>query len=51
RAAAAWSLVQIGTKDALEAAAEHADDRAYTVQVEAERAEELLAAAAEEPTA
>lgn len=38
RAAAAWALVQIGTEPALEAAAAHADDRAYLVQTEAEKA-------------
>ena len=43
RAAAAWALRQIGTKEALEAAAEHADDRSFLVQSEAEAAEEALA--------
>jgi hypothetical protein len=36
RAAAAWALRQIGTEAALEAAADHADDRSYLVQHEAE---------------
>jgi len=44
RASAAWALVQIGTEDALEAAAEHADDSSYLVSVEAERAAEALGA-------
>jgi HEAT repeat protein len=43
RASAAWALNQIGTRSALEAAAEYAGDRAYLVQVEAERADEALA--------
>ncbi|QGN07498.1 HEAT repeat domain-containing protein [Halorhabdus sp. CBA1104] len=38
RASAAWALNQIGTERALEIAAEYADDRAYVVQVEAEKA-------------
>ena len=44
RASAAWALVQIGTERALEAAAEHDDDRAYIVQAEAEKAREATAA-------
>jgi HEAT repeat protein len=44
RASAAWALVRIGTERALEAAARHDDDRAYTVQVEAERARQATAA-------
>ncbi len=44
RASAAWALVQIGTERALEAAAAHDDDRAYTVQVEAEKARDATAA-------
>jgi HEAT repeat protein len=44
RASAAWALVQIGTERALEAAAEYDDDRAYTVQVEAEKARDATAA-------
>jgi len=46
RASAAWALVQIGTEAALERAAEHADDRAYIVEVEAERAADALGAEA-----
>ncbi|MFB6161008.1 MAG: HEAT repeat domain-containing protein [Haloferacaceae archaeon] len=42
RAAAAWALRQIGTREALEAAAAYADDRAYIVQHEAERAAAAL---------
>jgi HEAT repeat protein len=42
RAAAAWALRQIGTESALEAAAEHTDDSAFTVQHEAELASEAL---------
>lgn len=38
RASAAWALNQIGTKEALEIVADYADDRAYLVQAEAERA-------------
>mgnify|MGYP000238814830 FL=1 len=38
RASAAWALNQIGTERAKEIAAEYADDRAYVVQVEAEKA-------------
>lgn len=44
RSSAAWALVQIGTERALEAASEYADDRAYTVQVEAEKARNATAA-------
>lgn len=44
RAACAWALVQIGTEDALEAAAEHDDDRAYTVQAEAQKARDATGA-------
>jgi hypothetical protein len=42
RAAAAWALRQIGTEAALEAAAEHADDRSFLVQNEAEIAASWL---------
>jgi HEAT repeat protein len=42
RAAAGWALRQIGTREALEAAAEHGDDRSYLVQHEAERAADSL---------
>ncbi|MFB6201145.1 MAG: HEAT repeat domain-containing protein [Halorhabdus sp.] len=38
RASAAWALRQIGTERALDVAGEYADDRAYVVQVEAEKA-------------
>ncbi|CCQ32770.1 phycocyanobilin lyase alpha subunit protein [Halorhabdus tiamatea SARL4B] len=38
RASAAWALNQIGTERAIEIAAEYADDRAYVVQTEAEKA-------------
>jgi hypothetical protein len=38
RASAAWALNQIGTEEALEAAAAYADDRSYIVQHEAEKA-------------
>jgi HEAT repeat protein len=54
RAAAAWALRQIGTETALEAAAGAADDTAFVVQHEAERAAETLASSdtdAEAPTA
>jgi HEAT repeat protein len=43
RAAAAWALRQIGTRDALAAAAEYEDDRSFLVQTEAEAAREALA--------
>jgi hypothetical protein len=43
RAAAAWALRQIGTEAALEAAAEHAGDRSFLVQSEAEAARDALA--------
>ena len=39
RASAAWALNQIGTAEALDAAREHADDRSFLVQTEAEKAE------------
>lgn len=42
RGAAAWALVSIGTEAALEAAAEHVDDRAYLVQHQAEVAAAAL---------
>jgi HEAT repeat protein len=42
RASAAWALVQIGTEDALEAAAEYADDRSYIVEQEASAAADAL---------
>jgi hypothetical protein len=42
RAAAAWALRQIGTQDALEAAAAYTDERSYLVQHEAELAADAL---------
>jgi hypothetical protein len=42
RASAAWALNQIGTEEALEAAGEHADDRSYIIQSEAQRASNAL---------
>jgi HEAT repeat protein len=45
RASAAWALVQIGTREALEIAAGYADDESYLVEVEAKPAEDALAAA------
>ncbi|WP_276261601.1 HEAT repeat domain-containing protein [Haloglomus litoreum] len=42
RAAAAWALNQIGTERALESAAAYADDRAFIVQDEAQRAADAL---------
>jgi hypothetical protein len=44
RASAAWALRQIGTRSALEAASEHADDRSFLVQAEVEKAKDALAA-------
>ncbi len=38
RASAAWALRQIGTEDALDEVADYADDRAYLVQAQAEKA-------------
>ena len=43
RASAAWALVQIGTERALAIAAEYDDDRVYTVQVHAQRANDVIA--------
>ncbi|WP_144901530.1 HEAT repeat domain-containing protein [Halobellus captivus] len=52
RAAAAWALRQIGTEEALEAAAEYTDERSYLVQHESELAADALGDAdAETPTA
>ncbi|MCG1002628.1 MULTISPECIES: HEAT repeat domain-containing protein [Halobacterium] len=51
RASAAWALVQIGTERALEAAAEYADDRAYIVEQEAQKAADALDAGAAEAAA
>ncbi|MFW5916961.1 MAG: HEAT repeat domain-containing protein [Halorubrum sp.] len=45
RAAAAWALRQIGTRDALETVAEYADERSFLVSTEAEKAERSLDAA------
>ncbi|MFA9516027.1 HEAT repeat domain-containing protein [Halopenitus sp. H-Gu1] len=42
RAAAAWALRQIGTREALEAAADYDDERVFIVQTEAEKAQETL---------
>ncbi|WP_435096846.1 HEAT repeat domain-containing protein [Halarchaeum sp. P4] len=42
RASAAWALYQIGTAEALEAAAEHTDTRSFLVQSEAEKAAAAL---------
>jgi hypothetical protein len=52
RAAAAWALRQIGTRAALEAAAEYTDERSYLVQHEADLAADALDDTdAEAPTA
>jgi HEAT repeat protein len=54
RAAAAWALRQIGTEEALEAAAAYTDERSYLVQHEADLAAAALGdddADAEAPTA
>ena len=45
RAAAAWALRQIGTRRALERAADYTDDRSYLVAHEATRARDALDAA------
>jgi soluble cytochrome b562 len=42
RASAAWALNQIGTEKALDAAREHADDRSFLVQSEAEKADRAM---------
>jgi len=42
RAAALWALRQVGTEAALEAAAEHADERSFIVQTEARKARDAL---------
>jgi len=42
RAAAAWALRQIGTREALETVAAYDDANAYTLEVEAEKAREAL---------
>ncbi|WP_232701530.1 HEAT repeat domain-containing protein [Halobacterium wangiae] len=46
RTSAAWALVQIGTEDALDVAAEYTDDRSYIVQQEARKAGDALDAGA-----
>ncbi|PSP55219.1 phycocyanobilin lyase [Halobacteriales archaeon QS_1_67_19] len=46
RASAAWALNQIGTERALEAVEPYADDRAYLVQAEAEKARDAAEAPA-----
>lgn len=50
RTSAAWALVQVGTEDALKAAAEYTDDRSYIVQQEAQKADDAIDAGAA-PTA
>ncbi len=45
RAAAGWALRQIGTREALEAVAEHADERSFLVSTEGEKARRALDAA------
>jgi HEAT repeat protein len=42
RAAAGWALRQIGTREALEAVAEYADERSFVVSTEGEKAERAL---------
>ena len=42
RAAAGWALRQIGTREALEAAAEYADERSFVVSTEGEKARDAL---------
>ncbi|WP_283401613.1 HEAT repeat domain-containing protein [Halorubrum sp. DM2] len=42
RAAAGWALRQIGTREALEAAAEYADERSFIVSTEGEKARDAL---------
>ncbi|HET7324855.1 MAG TPA: HEAT repeat domain-containing protein [Halococcus sp.] len=48
RASAAWALNQIGTENALDTAREHADDRSFLVQSEAEKAAAALTDEADE---
>ncbi|WP_280587121.1 HEAT repeat domain-containing protein [Halorubrum sp. Boch-26] len=45
RAAAAWALRQIGTRDALETVAEYADEHSFLVSTEGEKAQRSLDAA------
>ena len=47
RAAAAWALRQIGTREALEIAAEYDDERSFLLQTEAEKAQATLGDEAE----
>ncbi|GAB3698798.1 HEAT repeat domain-containing protein [Halorubrum pallidum] len=49
RAAAGWALRQIGTREALDAVADHADEHSFIVSTEAEKAKRALDATA--PTA
>ena len=52
RAAAGWALRQIGTREALEAAAEYADEHSFVVSTEGEKARDALDDGAEPaPTA
>ncbi|MFW6000224.1 MAG: HEAT repeat domain-containing protein [Halorubrum sp.] len=51
RAAAGWALRQIGTREALEAVAEYADERSFVVSTEGEKAERALDEAEPAPTA
>ncbi|MEZ3162578.1 HEAT repeat domain-containing protein [Halorubrum sp. RMP-47] len=52
RAAAGWALRQIGTREALEAVAEYADEHSFVVSTEGEKAREALDGDAEPaPTA
>jgi len=46
RAAAGWALRQIGTREALEAVADHADEHSFVVSTEGEKAKRSLDAAA-----
>ncbi|QUO48448.1 HEAT repeat domain-containing protein [Halorubrum ruber] len=51
RAAAGWALRQIGTREALEAVAEYADEHSFVVSTEGEKAERALDEAEPAPTA
>ncbi|ELZ46617.1 PBS lyase HEAT domain protein repeat-containing protein [Halorubrum californiense DSM 19288] len=51
RAAAGWALRQIGTREALEAVAEYADEHSFVVSTEGEKAREALDEAEPAPTA
>ena len=46
RASAAWALLQIGTRDALDVLVGYTDDREYLVEAEARKADEALSATA-----